>query len=411
MKNNEAFFAKLENITPIDGADNIVQADVVVNNSTITKVVTGKDTKPGTMVVYFDSNMCLKPAILEKYPELGNYLSKNGRVKVVKLRGCISNGLAVEFDKFKVFDKWFSFIEGNSFLEINKIEICAKYEPPIEGGEMCNSNNGRPKAKSRMITGQFNFHNETSQLFRNIKAVQPDDIISISRKFHGTSWIVSNCLVKKKLTKIEKVAKFFGANIVESEYDTIAASRRLIKNGTFETPLHISYNIWESIKDKYFKDVLQPGETVYGEVVGFLESGKHIQKNYNYGCSERQCKVLIYRITKTDSAGNVIELDWKQVKERCIELGIQMVTEYYYGKASDLFKIAKDENWNINFAKSIRETYLEKIANDCGEKIPDEGVVIRIDGLKIKALKAKSESFLLFESKANEKEVNIDEAN
>ena len=413
MVNNEAFFAKLVNISPIEGADKIVRADVAVNGITITQVVTGVGTPEGQAIVYFDSNMCLSEAVLEKYPELGNYLSKNGRVKVVKLRGCISNGLAVEFDKFKVWDKKLAFKEGDSFLEINGTEICKKYVPIIKVSEMgCGCKNKKGKKESRMIPGQFNFHINTSQFFRNAFSVNPESVISISRKFHGTSFIVSNCLVKKKLSVRDRIAKFLGVNVIESEFDDIAASRSVVKNGTVEKAGFYKEDIWTSIKDNHFKGRLQPGETIYGEAVGYLKSGKMIQKDYSYGCKEYEHKILVYRITKTDAGGNVTELSWQAMKDRCLELNVPMVTEYYFGKAGDLFDIPKDDaEWNIKFAEKIREEYLEKIADDCGKKIPDEGVVIRIEGNKINAHKAKSEAFYLKESKTNETEENIDEAN
>lgn len=412
MVNNEAFFAKLINIRPIEGADKIVSADVSVNGVIITQVVTGIDTVEDQPIVYFDSNMCLSEAVLEKYPILGNYLSKNGRVKVVKLKGCISNGLAVEYDKFKVWDKHLRFKEGDSFLSINGTEICKKYVPVIKVSETNGKSGKKGKVQSRMIPGQFNFHIDTAQFFRNVKSVSPTDIISISRKFHGTSFIVSKCLVKKRLSLLDKIAKKIGVNVIDTEYADIAASRTVVKNGTLTDSGFYKEDIWTDIKDKYFKDKLQPGETIYGEAVGYLKSGKFIQKDYSYGCNNSEYKILVYRITKTDISGNIVELGWQAMKDRCKELNVPVVTEYYFGKASDLFDIPKDDpEWNIEFAKKIKETYLEKNADDCGKKVPDEGVVIRIESGKINVFKAKSDLFYLKESKDNEVEVNIEETN
>lgn len=412
MVNNEAFFAKLVNIRPINDADKIVSADVSINGVIITQVVTGIDTTEGQPIVYFDSNMCLSSAVLEKYPMLGNYLSKNGRVKVVKLKGCISNGLAVEYDKFKAWDKHLTFREGESFLSINGTEICKKYVPTIKICEVSNKKGKKGKVQSRMIPGQFNFHIDTAQFFRNVKSIKPSDIISISRKFHGTSFIVSNCLVKKRLRLLDKIAKVFGVNVINTEYADIAASRTVVKNGTLTDTGFYKEDIWTDIKEKYFKDKLQPGETVYGEAVGYLKTGSYIQKDYSYGCNNSEYKILVYRITKTDFAGNIVELGWQAMKERCQELNVSVVTEYYFGKASDLFDISEnDPEWNIKFAKNIRDTYLEKNADDCGINIPDEGVVIRIESGKIKVFKAKSDLFYLKESKDNEVQVNIEEFN
>jgi len=57
MVNNEAFFAKLVDITNIDGADNIKKASVSVNNVVITQVIVSSNITENTQVVYFDSNI------------------------------------------------------------------------------------------------------------------------------------------------------------------------------------------------------------------------------------------------------------------------------------------------------------------------------------------------------------------
>jgi hypothetical protein len=103
IANNTAFVAVLKNIRPIEGADRIVRADVTLNGVTITQVVVGKDTQENTFVVYFDSNLALSDRFVFDYPELATYLAKGNRVRVVKLKGVISNGLAVEISKFDNF--------------------------------------------------------------------------------------------------------------------------------------------------------------------------------------------------------------------------------------------------------------------------------------------------------------------
>jgi hypothetical protein len=262
-----------------------------------------------------------------------------------------------------------------------------------------------------MISGQFNFHIDTPQFFRNVHAVKPDDVISISRKTHGTSFIMSNCLVKKKLTFKELFAKFFGVDVVATEYDLIASSRKVVKNGLLNQPSFYKEDIWTAIKNDHFQNKLHPGETVYGECLGYLKSGGFIQKGYSYGCKPFEHKLQIYRITTTDTDGNVTELGWQAMKDRAAEMGIPTVEEYYFGRASDLIGHSMDaEEWNVSFAKHIRSEYLEKMATDCGKKIPDEGVVIRVEGLKINPYKAKSDAFFLYESKANETEDNIEES-
>lgn len=413
MLNNEACFAKLVNLKTIEGADRIKSANVAINGISIALVVVSSDIQENTEIIYFDSNLCLTDAVIKQYPVYGTYLAKNNRVRAIKLKGTISNGLIIEYEKMKIFDESLSFEEGKSFLKIGTTEICYKYAPPINISLLSNTKARKLKSKTNIVDGQFNFHFDTSNFFRNAMRISPESLISVSRKLHGTSWVVSNCLHKTSFSKFQniliKIINLFGFNVVDSQYKTIAASRRVIKLG--EDSGYYKFDLWNNIKDSYFKYNLQPGETIYGEAVGYLPNGSHIQKNFTYNASPNTFDIYVYRITKTDVTGNVNELGWSAMKERTMQLGVKFVPEYYYGKAKDLFNIPIDNEWNVNFANKIKEEYLNKNANDCGKNIPDEGVVIRIEGYSIESLKAKSENFIVYESNQKEIEDDIEDLN
>ena len=235
--------------------------------------------------------------------------------------------------------------------------------------------------------------------------MHPEQIISISRKIHGTSAICSNALVKRKLSIIEKIAKILGIQVKDTEYDYLYASRTRVKNDA-TTPGFYKEDIWSEAGKKFFLTKLHAGETVYYEIVGFLPSGGAIQKGYRYGCNPGTYKIAVYRITMTAPDGTVVEYSWQAMKQRCEELQVPMVEEYYYGKALDfpLYSNPEPENWVSSFIFDLKQNYLEKKAEDCDNN-PDEGIVIRIEGLNIEAYKLKSEAFLLRESKAHEEEV------
>jgi hypothetical protein len=93
------------------------------------------------------------------------------------------------------------------------------------------------------------------------------------------------------------------------------------------------------------------------------------------------------------------------MKQRCVELNVPMVEEYYYGRADDIMDILPEGvDWTSAFIRNLQAKYLEKIAVDCDNN-PDEGIVIKIEGLNIEAYKLKSEKFYLKESKSHEDEV------
>lgn len=406
MENNKAFVAKLGNIQPIEGADKIVKASVILNDIAITNVVVGVESVEGQEIVYFDSNLCLSQRVLQDYPDLGNYLSKNGRVKVVKLRGTISNGLAVEVAKFqKYLAKGTSLRHGDSFTELCSIPICSKYVAPIKLSTQSSKKGRNGKVESRMIPGQFNFHIDTDQLACNVHKLRPNIIVSITSKLHGTSAIVSHC-------KVKKPRSFFGKLFnrpAQTEYDYIYASRSVVKNGSADG--FYGHDIWTEAGEKFFKGKLYQGETVYYEIVGYLPSGAMIQKGYDYRNKPGSYSIAVYRITKTGDDGHVVEYGWQAVKERCAQLVVPHVPEYYFGGVDAFLPTDVDYNnpiWKSVMVDTLRAAFLEKDA-DCDTKIPDEGIVLRVEGLGIEVYKLRSEKFFLHESKAHEEGSDIEE--
>ena len=409
MENNKAFVAVLNNLRPIDGADRIVQAELTIKGVPITKLVVGADTEPGAKVVYFDSNMCLNEnTILKDYPNLARYLGKRGRVKTVKLKGVYSDGLGVPIEQFTKYDKKaITWEEGYSFNSIGNVDICHKYIPPARKVPP-NNNSRKNKGKfiSRVVPGQFHFHIDTPQLARNIEDIELTDVISITRKMHGTSCITGYNLVKRKLTIRDKIAKIMGVKVKETEYDYLYSSRRVIKNEATDSGFYTT-DIWTEA-GKQVQVGLKKGETVYYEIVGFQSNGAWLQKYYDYGCNPGSFKIYIYRITKTGEDGHVTEYPWAAVKGRCRELGINHVPEYYFGKVYDWIKwsdIKDSKEWRREFITQLQNVYLNKtVEGNLSKKVPDEGIVIRKETGDIDVFKLKDPAFLAFETKMAEDE-------
>lgn len=426
MDNNKAFVAYLENVKSIPNADKIVSADVVLNKVKLTQIVTGKGTLDHTLVVYFDSNLCINEKVIADYPDIGTYLAKGGRIRVIKLKGVISNGLTIEPSKFYKYFKSKeeaekTLKEGYSFDTIGDQPICKKYLPPATQ-QPAGAKKGRPaKAESRVLGKFFHFHFDTDQLLRNAHKIKPEDIISISRKIHGTSAIVSHVPCKRKLTFVDRLAKLIGAKIQETEYDYLYASRTVIKNARRENDPNKKHfykvDLWSQVGKDQFYGKLNEGETVYYEIVGYIPgSSSPIQRikgcDYNYGCNTGEYKIAVYRITLTGGNGCTVEYSWDKLKERCAELGVPMVQEFYYGRAMDFCPEADlSLHWHQHFLGKLQDQFLNKKATDCQGCPPDEGIVLRVEKPSIECYKMKDVLFLLEESGAKDKDevVDVDE--
>ena len=430
--NYAATIVEVTNTIPLEGMDR-VQAAIVLGN----QVIVSKEVKKGDVGVYFPvecqlshnylaANNLYRKKDLNADKEKAGYFDENGRVRCVKFAKVHkSEGIFMPLESItNVFTNLdlsdIKFKVGDTFDEIEGVEICRKYTVNLRqkgsGLSGVRSGKGKIARETKLIDNQFRFHDDTSMLFRNLHKFNPNSIISITYKLHGTSGISSKVLCKKPLAWYEKILKKLGINIVDTIYDYIYSSRKVIKNAELNPNANHYYNedIWGLAHNKV-KDFLQNGMTLYYEIVGFLPySGGYIQKGYDYGCNDKEFAVYIYRITHTNVDGKVVEYSAKQVQEWCNKNGLNAVPELFYGKTSELLSDNRlsIKTWRNRFLQIIKERYNEKECFMCVNKLPEEGCVIRIEGLEFEAYKAKSASFYELETTQLDKgESNIEDEN
>lgn len=471
--------SKIGEVFPIEGADRLVKT--VVNGYDI---VISKDHKPGDIVVYFpvetsiceqylsannlyemseferNSNVDEVKDILIKVESLNDddtegksillaeaktkcgFFNKHGRVRILKLRGQYSQGFIATVDSMVKFDSTLSDVDwesmvGCQFNEVNGIEFCKKYIPVEQTKRNNNHNNGdqriwkkrmkKLRRFDRIIDGQFVFHYDTKQIAEHIHQLNPDDVVSITVKCHGTSVILSNILCNRKLSKWEKIKKFFGFKVVETEYGNVYSSRSVIKNRYINPNAQSFYStdIWGCV-NRDFAPYISEGMTVYGEIVGYLEGSQTmIQKKHDYGCKPGCWKFLPYRITETTENGEKIEWDIDKVDEWTRNLvtehpeiadKVMFLEVLFYGKLKDLYPhLDTETHWHSNLLalmKSDKERFLMELDEPlCKNKVPREGIVIRKVGDPIaRAWKLKSARHYGKEAEAHDKgEVDIEE--
>lgn len=415
-----ATIVKIQNIIPLEGCDNVVATRIMGN-----QVIISKDVNVGDIGMFFPvetqlSNEYLYANNLYRKSEMNadqtqkGYFEENGRIKCIKFRGHNSEGLFMPLKSLAftlgVSDDNYSgiFAERDEFDKVNNIQICQKYTPKqtkVQG----TPNGKQPKQPkvSKIVDNQFRFHDDTSQLYKNLHKINPDDIIHISYKIHGTSGISAKILCNKKLGMIEKIAKnVLKLNINSTQYDFVNSSRKVLKNDDFN-PNPAGYydeDIW-SIADKELRPFLVDGMTLYYEIAGFLPSGSGIQGVFDYGCEPKQHKIFIYRITMTNISGKVFEFSAKQVQDWCKTNGLVAVPQLWYGRANTL---VHDDGLTADEWRDLFLSHLKYVHNDhdcfmCNNVVPEEGCVIRIEGLELEAYKCKSTRFLEFETKQLDK--------
>ncbi|MCK9445977.1 hypothetical protein M0Q50_03695 [bacterium] len=234
-----AIVVDIKTLVPMEGCDNIQHAVIMGN-----RVVVSKTVKIGDVGLYFPVETSLskdflkvnnlyKDKTLNSDTEKKGYFEENGRVRCMRLKGFKSEGLFMPIDSIAEFLEKGDVVNiGDVFDELNGTEICKKYviKTKVQGTPGSKKGGKSPKKVSKLIEGQFKFHQDTSMLYRNIHRIKPDTLVSITYKLHGTSSISSKILCKKTLKWYEKILKRFGVNVVDTQYDNIYASRRVIKN-------------------------------------------------------------------------------------------------------------------------------------------------------------------------------------
>lgn len=414
-QSNPNYLAKLvqlKNVAKHPNADKL--QTVIIDFQT---VVTGMDAKDGDLYIYFPLECQINPnflaetnsyrrAELNKDKEQAGFFEDKGRVRAVKLRGVPSMGYMVPAQLVADFCKT-SFTSDDidkEFDTVNEILMLQKYIVPVKVNLSTLRSSKKPKV-SRLIDGQVKLHVDTEQLRKNLFKFNLNDEISVTYKMHGSSGWCANVQVKSKLKMYEKLFEKLGMNIVDTEYDIVYGSRKVVKNGDEkETKNHFyGYDLWGEVVEG-IKDRIPKGYTLYYEIVGFTKDGGAIQTGYDYGCKDKEHEVYIYRITFTNADGISNELSTTQIHEFCSHYNFKTVPLLFKGTVQELI-LGQEDSYRDHMLQLLETKYTEKRCYMCANNVPEEGCVVRRESMfYFEAYKLKSFAFLEQESKALDEE-------
>lgn len=427
-------------------------------------IAVGIDTTPGTYI-YFPVECALadkfisannlfrdKEKNIEK--EKSGFFEDNCRVKIIKLQGYPSEGFILPVSSLY---NWLTLIGKNSeviqkvtigteFDSVDSETVCRKYIPkathtpgqPNQGGKITKKLRGVDK----VIDNQFRFHYDTTLIKKCPYVVQPNSLISITSKVHGTSGISAYVQCVKENPWHGRFAAWVWDNIWnniinifskylwsfkldQTTYDYLWSSRSVVKNQYYNATTNGGFygvDVWK-YADEVIKPHLQKGMTLYYEIIGFLPTGGYIQKGFDYGYLPpsndgkyelgKHFGIQIYRVTYTNPDGRVFEFSARQVQQWCAREGLTPVEEYYYGYAKDLYpELDMQNHWSENFLTKLatdKQFFMECNSPTCDNKVPHEGIVIKIENSLSEAYKLKCIKFLEGESKAlDNEEIDIE---
>lgn len=404
--NYAAVIVKIERLVPLvsDGAskldcDNVVGAPLLGYQA-----IVSKDTEIGTIGVVFTAetqlsekftkeNNLFRHSELNKDKDKAGYIEDNRRVKAMKFRGHQSDALFMPLDSLNFTKANLDEFEiGDTFDVLGGEEICQKYE--VKRNTVTRIEKNKHKVFKRVEEKFLPEHYDSDNYFRNSSAIAPHRQIIVTQKLHGTSVRIGNTIVKRQLTLIDKIAKFLGAHVMETEFDHVYGSRKVIKD--INNPNHVHYydeDIWTEAGKK-IDDVVPENFVLYGELIGYTPGGGEIQSRYTYNLPHGENELYIYRVAMVNAQGVIVDLAWDLVKEFCNDRGLKHVPELWRGLHADF----KAEDWlNTNYHDVLHGGYSQAVPLSADSPC-DEGVCIRVDGIAPYVLKAKSPDFLQMES-------------
>ena len=461
---------KVGELVPVENSDRLMQTRI--NGESI--VVNKQDVKEGDVMLYvsnecqisgwflgannmyrhytLNANMAEVEERIKADPDflktdeakaMVGYFEDNGRVRMIKLRGCPSFGVlfkpeslekavppiagCIDFEAAVGTD--FDCIEcdtaitwgGDKVLPFVRAYVPKRHEPQQHGQKGVS----RWDRLNRMVPGQFKLHYDTAPLKKHLMDFKPQTEITVSVKMHGTSFICGNLLtnIPLRFFKIRRwLNEHLHTNIKEArqEYGMIVSSRKVIKN-EWSNATHPEGYYGQDIWTEYGNIIypyLDKGITIYGEICGYLtDNAKMIQKDYDYGCRQGENVLMIYRATQhvdgvlkeysIREVGHLTEV----IKARMSDAGDKNV-----GRIFNILNIVLYQGTVANLigeGGDMRD-FPDKLADLCniekreplctGHKVPREGVVVRIECDEVpEAFKLKSLAFLEQEKKAIDK--------
>ena len=422
-------------------------------------VIVDLKTKVGDLGVYFPIDLqlseeyCRENDLVRRKDENGNaaggYLDPNKRnIRAMRFRGSPSEGLFMPLETLKYTGQT-KFEVGEKIFIINGHEICRKYIPRNSYKSSTPKAGNKTRKKRVPLAPLFAEHADTEQLVYNLDSFYKGDLIEITLKMHGTSGRTGYLpkLKKMKRSLLDIILRREGTPIYDWGY--VTGTRRVVLND-FDGGFY-GDNSFREKHAKFFEGKLNKGETVYYEIVGFLDNGvpimpsvanskisdKAFSKKYgptttfSYGCASKafydqandkeipQSDCYVYRMTMTNEDGDVVEYTPDYMRYRCEQMGAKCVPFLWKGiippvnsdglVQSDDF--VADENGQFKewifktpgeYIKDIAEQYYDG-PDPVGLTHVREGVVVRIvNRPRFCAYKHKNFSFKVLEGIAKD---------
>ena len=366
------YITRLKNVHKHSNADRLQLGECFGNT-----VIVSLDYQENQLGVYFPVDgqlsveFCAANDLVRRKDENGNpaggYLDPDKRnIKAMKLRGEKSDGLFMPLTSLVDFTTISDLKEGDTITMLNGVEICKKYIPKRKEGSWHGGGSKGHKTKVNFAP-TFAQHVDTEQLSYHLNDFHAGDVVELTLKLHGTSARTGYLplIHNKKRSLWQKIMRKPAHTF--TEYGYVTGTRRVVLDENHDGGFYDDNNFRLEMAKK-FEGKLHKGETVYYEIVGFVNENtpimasvknskikdKEFSKMYgeetvfSYGCDANggweeqhcsaapdvldedktippKCEVYVYRITMSNDEGDIVEMSPEQMRLRCEQMGVKYV--------------------------------------------------------------------------------------
>lgn len=367
MSTHRVEIVHIDEVVPHGNADRLELAKIAG-----WQVVIGKDSfEPGQLALYVPVDSVLPNSLeLRLFPPGSKITLKKGRIRSIKIRGQMSQGMLISLENVEEelaanWDGKSSLPQYKVGLDLAEILKITKYEPPEPDAVSTGPKPGK-KASKNQINPNFKKYTDIENIKWYKDIFKEGDDVYISEKLHGTSaryGYVPRHYEGFMAPARTAVMKFLAKWGIVDEQQFVYGSRNCqLQTGTNKS--WYAEDVYAKIlKQEDIRARLQPGECVYGEIVGH-----NIQKNYSYGCKEGEHRFFVYDVMVDGKF-----LDYPAFARWCSKRGFEPVPKLYVGPWSHEVHMKHRDGDSTVGGQKIREGIVIKPVVDeesiCGRKV------------------------------------------
>jgi len=362
---------KVDNVLPHSNADRLEIAVVKGWNCVVQK----GEWHSGDLGIYFPIDSMLHPTVEAfLFPPESKVKLTNSRIRTIKLRGAISQGLLVSISDAK---RLWSIVPVEG-ADLTAVTGTKKYEPH---DNMASQNHTDNRKRTKSPNPFFHKYTDIENFKNHITLFKPGEAIVVQEKIHGTNFRAGWVLYHAD-TWWKKVLAFIG---LAPMWEFVYGSHNVQLQNRFLPATYYDKNIYAEVVHRYdLKNRIPRNMVIYGEIYGV-----DVQKGYNYGLDKtgaHRRSLVVFDV----KVGAYKYMDYTLMRAAIASMDLARPPEFYVGAyvSQEHLKSMVDGPSALNFHGSQKYR---------------EGVVVRayteqVCYLGRKILKYKSDEFLaLFE--------------